>query len=598
MMKFLEHPPAVFFFTGKGGVGKTSLSCATAVYLAGLGKRVLLVSTDPASNIGQVFGQKIGNRITALTDVDGLFALEIDPVDSARKVRERVVGPVRGVLPDDVVRAIEEQLSGACTVEIAAFGEFMELLTDGKVLSDFDHILFDTAPTGHTIRLLSLPGAWSHFISDNPQGASCLGPLSGLEQQKGQYEKAVKILSDPSKTRLVLVARGQRSSLQEALRTVSELRLEGLSGSYLVINGLLPESEVKNDPLALAIYQSEQRTVGEMEAFFSGFKVDRLPLKGYNVVGVGHLKEFFSPGGGSSEENIDKIQNQPDSLPSEWVEGLESLVDGLSKDGHGLVMMVGKGGVGKTTMAASIAVSLSLRGFPVHLTTTDPAAHLLRTLPDAPPNLTVSRIDPEVETEKYRQLVLKERGQGLDREGLLMLEEDLRSPCTEEIAVFQAFSSVIEESDRKFVVVDTAPTGHTLLLLDATGAYHHEVSRHIKEGDESTTPMMRLQNPEKTKIIVVSLLETTPLLEALSLEADLFRAGIRTWAWIFNNCLSVSGTRSPLLRERAQAEALLYDESRKMIKKPVVVVGMQDSEPIGAVKLQGLSEGNGSFSRT
>jgi arsenite-transporting ATPase len=280
------------------------------------------------------------------------------------------------------------------------------------------------------------------------------------------------------------------------------------------------------------------------------------------------------------------------------VEGLESLVDGLSKDGHGLVMMVGKGGVGKTTMAASIALALSMRGFPVHLTTTDPAAHLLRTLPDAPSNLTVSRIDPEVETEKYRQLVLKEKGNGLDREGLLMLEEDLRSPCTEEIAVFQAFSNVIAESDHKFVVVDTAPTGHTLLLLDATGAYHREVSRHIKEGDESTTPMMRLQNPEKTKIIVVSLLETTPVLEALSLEADLLRAGIQTWGWIFNNSLSASGTRSPLLRERALSEALLSNEVRKMIKKPVVVVGMQDSEPIGSVNLQGLSKGNGSVSRT
>jgi len=598
MMKFLEHPPAVFFFTGKGGVGKTSLSCATAVYLAGLGKKVLLVSTDPASNIGQVFGQKIGNQITALTEVDGLFALEIDPVDSARKVRERVVGPVRGVLPDDVVKAIEEQLSGACTVEIAAFGEFTELLSDGKVLSDFDHVLFDTAPTGHTIRLLSLPGAWSHFIRDNPQGASCLGPLSGLEQQKGQYEKTVKILSDSSKTRLILVARGQRSSLQEVLRTVFELELVGLSGSHLVINGLLPESEVKNDPLALAIYQSEQRTIEEMEALFSGFKVDRLPLKGYNVLGVERLRAFFSAGEGPSEDHVDQWQNQLDLLPSEWKDGLEPLVDGLSKSGHGLVMMVGKGGVGKTTMAASIALALSMRGFPVHLTTTDPAAHLLRTLPDAPSNLTVSRIDPEVETEKYRQLVLKEKGNGLDREGLLMLEEDLRSPCTEEIAVFQAFSNVIAESEHKFVVVDTAPTGHTLLLLDATGAYHREVSRHIKEGDESMTPMMRLQNPEKTKIIVVSLLETTPVLEALSLEADLLRAGIQTWGWIFNNSLSASGTRSPLLRERALSEALLSNEVRKMIKKPVVVVGMQDSEPIGSVNLQGLSKGNGSVSRT
>ena len=598
MMKFLEHPPEVFFFTGKGGVGKTSLSCATAVYLAGLGRKVLLVSTDPASNIGQVFGQSIGNRITALTQVEGLFALEIDPVDAARKVRERVVGPVRGVLPDDVVRGIEEQLSGACTVEIAAFGEFTELLTDGKILSGYDHVLFDTAPTGHTIRLLSLPGAWSHFISDNPQGASCLGPLAGLEQQKGQYEKTVKILSDPDKTRLVLVARGQKSSLLEVLRTVSELRMAGLSGSHLVINGLLPESEVKNDPLASALYQSEFRTIEEMNPLLSGFQVDRLPLKGYNMVGVDRLRAFFS----STEDSVDlpvDLSCQDPQSPLEVMDpGLGSLVDELGKDGHGLILMVGKGGVGKTTMAASVALELSRRGFPVHLTTTDPAEHLLRTLPDAPFNLTISRIDPKVETEKYQELVLKEKGMGLDREGLLMLEEDLRSPCTEEIAVFQAFSRVIGESDTKFVVVDTAPTGHTLLLLDATGAYHREVSRHIKESSGNTTPMMRLQNQEKTKIIIVSLLETTPLLEALSLEADLLRAGIQTWAWIFNNVLSVSKTRSPLLRQRAMSERRLWDESRKMIKKPVVLVGMKESEPLGELKLQDLSEGKGSVPRT
>ena len=588
-MKFLEHPPEIFFFTGKGGVGKTSLSCATAVYLAGLGKKVLLVSTDPASNIGQVFGQAIGNRITALAQVDGLFALEIDPVDAARKVRERVVGPVRGVLPDDVVKGIEEQLSGACTVEIAAFGEFTEILTDGKLLSDYDHILFDTAPTGHTIRLLSLSGAWNSFISENPQGASCLGPLSGLEQQKKQYEKVIKILSDPDKTRMVFVARGQKSSLLEVLRTASELRMTGLSGEYLVINGLFPGSEVKNDPLAFALYQSETRTIKEMGPLLLEFKVDRLPLKGHNMVGVDHLRGFFSPAGESGDDGfVGQTPEDPEALMSDRNNGLGSLVDALSLGGHGLVMMVGKGGVGKTTMAASVALGLSRRGFPVHLTTTDPAAHLLRTLPDAPSNLTISRIDPGLETEKYKRLVLEEKGKNLDREALLMLEEDLRSPCTEEIAVFQAFSRVIEESDTKFVVMDTAPTGHTLLLLDATGAYHREVSRHIKGGAGNTTPMMRLQNPEKTKIIVVSLLETTPVLEALSLEEDLLRAGIPTWAWIFNNSLSASRTRSPLLKKRALSERLLWEESIKMINKPVVIVGVQESEPLGEMKLLGL----------
>ncbi len=596
MMNFLTGSPQVFFFTGKGGVGKTSLSCAASVYLAGLGKKVLLVSTDPASNIGQVFGQTIGNRIMPIDGVDGLFALEIDPVDAARKVRERVVGPVRGVLPDDVVRGIEEQLSGACMVEIAAFGEFTELLTDGKILSEYDHVLFDTAPTGHTIRLLSLPGAWSNFIRDNPQGASCLGPLSGLEEQKEQYGETVKILADPDKTRLVLVARGQKSSLLEVLRTATELGTAGLSSEYLVINGLLPESEVKDDPLASAVYQSELRTLEEMEPSLSGFKVDRLPLKGYNIVGIDRLRALFSP----EDEPVEwspAISSREEQLsPSASGLDLAALIDALSDDGRGLVMMVGKGGVGKTTMAASIALGLSEKGFPVHLTTTDPAAHLLRTLPDAPSGLTISRIDPESETRKYRQLVMDEKGKGLDREGLLMLEEDLRSPCTEEIAVFQAFSRVIEESDTKFVVVDTAPTGHTLLLLDATGAYHREVLRYSKGESQKTTPMARLQDPEKTKIIVVSLLETTPVLEALSLEADLIRAGIEPWGWIFNNSLCASKTQSPLLRKRALSEQFLWDETRKKIRKPVALVGMQESEPLGKLKLLDLAGEKGAFS--
>ena len=215
-MKFLQNIPPYLFFTGKGGVGKTSISCATAISLAEQGKRVLLVSTDPASNVGQVFSQTIGNTI----------------------------------LPDDVVNSINEQLSGACTTEIAAFDEFTGLLTDASLLTRFDHIIFDTAPTGHTIRLLQLPGAWSSFIESNPDGASCLGPMAGLEKQREQYSHAVQALSDPDRTRLVLVARLQKSTLQEVARTHDELAAIGLKNQYLVINGVLPETEAVNDTLA------------------------------------------------------------------------------------------------------------------------------------------------------------------------------------------------------------------------------------------------------------------------------------------------------------------------------------------------------------
>ncbi|WP_445768819.1 arsenical pump-driving ATPase, partial [Rheinheimera sp.] len=453
-MLFLQNPPAFLFFTGKGGVGKTSLSCATAIHLAGQGKKILLVSTDPASNVGQVFSQEIGNKITTISTVAGLSALEIDPQQAAQQYRERIVGPVRGALPDDVVKGIEEQLSGACTTEIAAFDEFTALLTDATLIADYDHIIFDTAPTGHTIRLLQLPGAWSGFIEKNPEGASCLGPLAGLEKQRQRYAEAVKALSDPERTRLILVARAQKTTLDEVARTHEELAAIGLSRQNLVINGVLPESEAVHDALAAAIHRREQEAIANMPAVLRDLPLDQLPLKAFNLVGVEALSSLFS----DRDEAAPVVAGapaKPVDLPP-----LSTLVDEIAETGHGLIMMMGKGGVGKTTLAAAVAVALAERGLPVHLTTSDPAAHLTDTLAGSLDNLEVSRIDPQAETERYRQHVLVTKGKDLDAEGRAMLEEDLRSPCTEEIAVFQAFSRVIREAGKKFVVMDTAPTGH------------------------------------------------------------------------------------------------------------------------------------------
>ncbi len=465
-MKFLENIPSYLFFTGKGGVGKTSISCATAIRLAELGKRVLLVSTDPASNVGQVFDQTIGNTIQPVTAVSGLSALEIDPQDAAQQYRARIVDPIKGLLPDDVVNSISEQLSGACTTEIAAFDEFTGLLTDASLLTRFDHIIFDTAPTGHTIRLLQLPGAWSSFIESNPDGASCLGPMAGLEKQREQYAHAVEALSDPERTRLVLVARLQKSTLQEVARTHDELSAIGLKNQYLVINGVLPASEAERDALAAAIWQREQEALANLPAGLSDLPTDNLYLQPLNMVGVSALKGLLNEHAEITSLPEQSPQNKPENM------SLSVLVDDIARSEHGLIMLMGKGGVGKTTMAAAIAVSLADKGFDVHLTTSDPAAHLSTTLNGSLKNLQVSRINPHDETERYRQHVLETKGRDLDEAGKRLLEEDLRSPCTEEIAVFQAFSRVIREAGKRFVVMDTAPTGHTLLLLDATGAYH------------------------------------------------------------------------------------------------------------------------------
>ncbi len=582
-MQFLQNPPRYMFFTGKGGVGKTSIACACAVELADAGKKVLLVSTDPASNVGQVFGVSIGNRITPISSVPGLSALEIDPQGAAQAYRDRIVGPVRGVLPDEVVKGIEEQLSGACTTEIAAFDEFTGLLTDSTLTEGFDHVIFDTAPTGHTIRLLQLPGAWSGFLETGKGDASCLGPLAGLEKQRSQYKAAVQALADPGRTRLVLVARAQAATLREANRTHQELAAIGLSQQYLVINGVLPVDALQGDPLAAAIHKREALALAQMSAELKALPQDSLALKPFNLVGLEALRHLLN-------DTPVTASAAPSAILAPEAPNLSQLVDEIAAEGHGLVMLMGKGGVGKTTLAAAVAVDLAHRGLPVHLTTSDPAAHLAQTLDGTLDNLTVSRIDPHEVTERYREHVLSTKGANLDAEGRAMLEEDLRSPCTEEIAVFQAFSRIIREAGKKFVVMDTAPTGHTLLLLDATGAYHRDIVRQMGgTGVHFTTPMMQLQDPRQTKVLIVTLAETTPVLEAANLQADLQRAGIEPWAWVINNSLAACAPATPLLRQRARNELREIEAVATQHAQRYALVPLMKNEPVGVQRLLDLA---------
>jgi arsenite-transporting ATPase len=582
-MKFLEDTPRFLFFTGKGGVGKTSIACGTALHLVAIGRRVLLVSTDPASNVGQVFGIRIGNTITAVPGVPGLSALEIDPQAAAQGYRDRIVGPIRGVLPDADVKGIEEQLSGACTTEIATFDEFTALLTDPALITTYDHVIFDTAPTGHTIRLLQLPGAWSGFLAAGKGDASCLGPLSGLEKHRLQYKAAVDALADPKRTRLILVARAQPAALREAARTHEELAVVGLSRQFLVINGILPRSEAAADPLAAAICNREQAALAGMPDVLKALPLDLLSLKSFDLVGLSALRQLFV----ESDAEVRGIDSPQAVLQAPALSGL---VDEIAKEGHGLIMLMGKGGVGKTTLAAAVAVGLATRGHVVHLTTSDPAAHLLETLHGSLENLTVSRIDPLAETERYRKHVMGTKGAKLDEQGRALLAEDLRSPCTEEVAVFQAFSRVIREAGRVFVVMDTAPTGHTLLLLDTTGAYHRESARQLGgSGVRFRTPMMQLQDPVQTKVLLVTLAETTPVLEAANLQADLLRAGIHPWAWIINNSIAAANPHSVLLQMRANNERREIEAVVTRHAQRYAVVPLQPEEPVGVDRLLALT---------
>jgi arsenite-transporting ATPase len=579
-MGFLDDPPRFLFFTGKGGVGKTALSCATALRFADAGKKLLLVSTDPASNLDQMLGTALTNHPTPVPGASGLFALNIDPAQAADDYRERVIAPYRSIWDANQISQLEEQLAGACTTEIAAFDEFAGLLA-GDDDQGWDHIIFDTAPTGHTLRLLSLPRAWTGFLEDSPHSESCLGPHAGLKMQHDRFAAALAALTDRSRTTVVLVTRPEVAAMREAARTSGELRELALNNQQLVINAVF-EARDRTDAVAVALEQRGRAALAQMPDALRSLPTERVPLRPFNMVGLPALRALL--------EGAD-IEPAAAPLAVPQLPPLAVLFDELAAPGKGLILVMGKGGVGKTTIAAAVAVGLASRGFPVHLSTTDPAAHLASTLVGQVPNLKVSRIDPAAETKAYVENVMSTRGAKLDAEGRALLEEDLRSPCYEEVAVFGAFSRLIREAQRGFVVLDTAPTGHTLLLLDATGAYHKEIVRAYKaeHSGRITTPLMRLSDPEYTKILLVALAETTPVSEAAELQADLRRANIEPYAWVINSSLAAAGSSDPVLRQRIIGELEQIELVRTQHARRVAIVPWQTEEPVGSERLRRLA---------
>ncbi len=578
-VRLLDKPTRSLFFTGKGGVGKTSTSCAVAVALADRGKTVLLVSTDPASNVDEVFSTRLGAQPTPIAAVPRLHALNIDPEAAAAEYRERVVGPYRGILPVAAVASIEEQLAGACTVEIAAFDEFAKLIANPEITSAYDHIVFDTAPTGHTLRLLSLPAAWSGFISGSVAGTSCLGPLQGLAEQRGLYAAAVKTLADPSSTTLVLVSRPERGALDEAARTSAELRELGLNNQMLVINGVFEASD-KSDAVALAMARRWQEALAALPEQLAALERTTVSLKPRQVLGVDALRGFFRHAGPPAAGAAGPAAAR--------APGFDKLVDALAAGGRGLIMTMGKGGVGKTTLAAHIAADLARRGFSVHLTTTDPAAHVAGAVGKLPPGLTIGEINPAVEVARYRAEVMATTAANLDERGRALVEEDLRSPCTEEIAVFQAFARTVEDARDRIVVIDTAPTGHTILLLDAAQAYHREVMRQAKSVPEAVLHLLpRLRDPAFTRVVLCTQAEATPVHEAEALQADLRRADIEPYAWVINQSLAPLEVRDPVLVARKSQEARYIDEVLQRLAKRAFIVPWEESVAAGTGRMLG-----------
>jgi arsenite/tail-anchored protein-transporting ATPase len=578
-LTLLQQPTRFLFFTGKGGVGKTSLSCAAALIMADQGKRVLLVSTDPASNLDEMLGARLSDQPVAIPGAQNLFAMNIDPDKAAEDYRLRVLeqlGPGAAEAERDTVR---EQLSGACTTEIAAFDEFVGLLAGDA--AEYDHVIFDTAPTGHTLRLLSLPRAWTGFLQGNDRGASCLGPHSGLKMQEERFRTALKTLGDPATTSIILVTRADRGAVREAARTSDELRALGLGNQQLVVNGVF-RAAARGDAVADGLARDHAEVIATLPANLASLPRTEVPLRSFDMVGLPALRALFR-----EETSVGATLAGSADLDEP---GLSVMVDALASAGRGLVMVMGKGGVGKTTVAAAIAVGLVKRGHRVHLTTTDPAAHVSLVVDGSLEGLVVDRIDPSIETGRYIEKVMATKGRDLDEADRALMREDLASPCTEEVAVFHAFSRIVAEARGAFVVMDTAPTGHTLLLLDATGAYHRQMTQDMGPVQgRIVTPLMRLQDPDYTKVILVALPETTPVSEAASLQDDLRRARIEPWAWVVNRSLAQTGTTDPLLQRRISGEAAQIERIRGGLAQRLYLLPFLAEPPVGIPRLLALT---------
>jgi len=557
------------FFTGKGGVGKTSAACATAVTLADRGKKIMLISTDPASNLQDVFNTELDNKGVAIKGVPNLTVANFEPEQAAAEYRESVIAPYRGKLPDAVLKNMEEQLSGSCTVEIAAFNEFSGFITDRKAAQSYDHIIFDTAPTGHTLRMLQLPSAWSNFISENTHGASCLGQLSGLEGKREIYKNAVDNLADKEKTTLILVSRPEPAPLKEAGRASKELRDIGINNQILLINGILQEHD---DYLSDAIYEKQQNALKDMPEAFKAVEAFKIPLRPYNVTGIENVRAFLSKNNMELSTEKTAVSDMP---------GLKNVIEDLYKNGKKIIFTMGKGGVGKTTIAAAIAIGLAQKGGKVHLTTTDPAAHLEFVL-DESYGITLSSIDEKKELEKYKEEILSKARETMSEDDIAYVEEDLRSPCTQEIAVFRAFAEIVDKSEKEVVVIDTAPTGHTLLLLESAQSYNREIQRSQGDVPDSAKKLLpRLRDEKETEVIIVTLAETTPVHEAGRLQEDLNRAGIHSKWWVINSSFGASNTTNAIMEAKAMSEVYWINRVNEISRGNFAAIGWRTGEVKG-----------------
>lgn len=577
MKNLIKKIPQFLFFTGKGGVGKTSMSCAISLALAKEGKKVLLISTDPASNLDEVLDTKLNSTPTKVNGVENLDAMNINPVVAAHEYKEKMVAPFRGVLPQTAIEQMEEQLSGACTVEIAGFNEFSKYVGDDDISKQYDHIVLDTAPTGHTLRLLKLPSAWNTFIEDNDTGTSCLGAVSGLSENKKLYENVVDNLKNQDKTLLILVSRAEKLSLFEASRASKELSTQGIENQHLIINGLFKSDD--EDEIAKSFENISKIALENVDETINSLSKTIIGFYPNGAVGIESLENIIT---GSKPKLLDGVEVKLNSLKNDISKDTYSwdrLIDDFEKDKNGLIMTMGKGGVGKTTIASNIAKALDKRGHKVILSTTDPASHL-EYISKANENLTIEKIDPKIETQKHINEVIAQNEGKISAQDMELLKEELTTPCIEEIAVFKAFAKTVEKAKDSYVVLDTAPTGHTLLLLDASQAYHKEILKNQTNAMEKELLELlpRIKDGKYTKILLVTLPEATPTHEAKDLQEDLKRAGIKPYAWIINRSFALTNSSNNLLCQKALNEIKYINEIKNTLSSKTLIVPWKANE--------------------
>ncbi len=585
------------FFSGKGGVGKTTMACATAVQEADIGLKTLVVTTDPASNLADVFEQPIGHEVTPIAGVPNLWAMEIDPDRATEEYREHILGPFRAVMPEDVLKVLEEQFRSPCTTEIAAFDRFVDFMDN----SDFEMLIFDTAPTGHTLRLLELPVDWSKFITDSSKGAgqTCLGPVQAIQESKDKYDRAINLMRDSNRTRFVFVTHPEQTSIFETKRSVAELKRLGVKSQELIVNGILA-AEVCQEPLFRSRYAMQQRYLNQIRKQFS-LPVKEILLQDGEVKGVAHLQKMaLALQGDRSISMAERSSNVSGSgtIPQVSPAQLRSLLMPVNGTGKA-IYFTGKGGVGKSSLSCITAVHLAKQGLKTLLLTTDPAAHIGQVLNvrvgDHPapvaavPNLWAARIDPKSASEEYKARVIREAADRYSEEMLAGMREELESPCTEEMAVFDKFSEYVDSDSYDALIFDTAPTGHTLRLLELPFDYSQQVEMMVATTRESVdiraatrarfgNIIARLRDPDRSVFVFVVYPESTPVVEAYRAMLDLTKTGISTQLVVANQVIPSDQATNGFFQSRHAMQMKYLNEIERKFGVPVLVLPLLEKE--------------------